>query len=341
MTTRPRSRRCTRSSRADETRSERRIYGPSTLRSRGSPPIPRATGFAWIVKSRSSLAACGSCPGSLAASSARLVANLTWVDPAGAVTSRTTTERLEIPGDPVRGLEPDVSPLHDVRMDRVVYATFETRESADAHLTRLMTRHQGMGPFSGQLHASRLDPLTLPDAGTVLGRNTVIYVVGGVCLGMVSGLAAALILPVLPGLGGWTFPVAGTVAGAFVGGAVRRHGRRANPSARSRRPRRRLGGQISSHRARTQRLNARTSWSFFKTMRRTSASADRSLASARRPRLTAAARPLDVRARRPSGLARHRQGPTRSRPHRPHVTSGEVLARHEPRASHTGDVGDL
>ena len=102
-------------------------------------------------------------------------------------------------------------------MDRVVYATFETRESADAHLSRLMTRHQGMGPFSGQLHASRLDPLTLPDAGTVLGRNTVIYVVGGVCLGMVSGLAAALILPVLPGLGGWTFPVAGTVAGAFVG----------------------------------------------------------------------------------------------------------------------------
>ena len=102
-------------------------------------------------------------------------------------------------------------------MDRVVFATFESKEVADAHVTQLVTRHHGMGPFSTQLHQQRLDPLTLPDAGTVLGRNTVIYVVGGIILGMVSGLIAAIVLPVLPGLGGWTFPVAGTVAGAFVG----------------------------------------------------------------------------------------------------------------------------
>lgn len=74
-----------------------------------------------------------------------------------------------------------------------------------------------MGPFSLQTHAERLDPLTLPDAATVLRRNTYLYITGGLLLGLVSGFTAAIALPALPGLGGFTFPVAGTIAGAIVG----------------------------------------------------------------------------------------------------------------------------
>lgn len=102
-------------------------------------------------------------------------------------------------------------------MARVVFALCDPNDQTDAQVRRLLSRHQGMGPFSLQTHRQRLDPLTLPDAATVLRRNLWIYVVGGLILGLSGGLAAALFLPLLPGLGGWTFPVAGSIAGIIVG----------------------------------------------------------------------------------------------------------------------------
>lgn len=102
-------------------------------------------------------------------------------------------------------------------MANVVFATYADRASADERSEILLRRSQGMGPFSLQTHAERLDPLTLPDAATVLRRNTYWYILGGVVLGFVSGFCAAVLLPKLPGLSGFTFPIAGTIAGAIVG----------------------------------------------------------------------------------------------------------------------------
>lgn len=112
---------------------------------------------------------------------------------------------------------PGARALHDDPMANVVYATYPDRATADDTTAILLTRSQGMGPFSLQTHAERLDPLTLPDAATVLRRNTYLYITGGLLLGLVSGFTAAIALPELPGLGGFTFPVAGTIAGAIVG----------------------------------------------------------------------------------------------------------------------------
>jgi len=102
-------------------------------------------------------------------------------------------------------------------MANVVFATFSDRTTADDASSVLLTRCEGMGPFSMQTHVDRLDPLTLPDAATVLLRNMYVYIGGGLGLGLVSGFAAAIVLPELPGLGGFTFPFAGSIAGAVIG----------------------------------------------------------------------------------------------------------------------------
>ena len=99
---------------------------------------------------------------------------------------------------------------------QVVYATFASREASDVAVTTLARRTDGHEPFSLQLHRDHLDSLTLPEAATQVGRNTLVAAGAGGLIGLVMGVVGGSVVHIA-GLTPASAGAIGMVTGVLIG----------------------------------------------------------------------------------------------------------------------------